>query len=406
VSDEQVNLALLEIQQPDRATGLLPIALGDDLRRNSPAEVIQMDETSQVQRGDGHIVQIMMAQLPRAPYGSLTYTMLTDLNVNGEGAAVLSSNRLAGLIMSYDRNTRVGWVVPYPVISRFLAMADTSPYIGFASAGFSWAPLVDPVKRRYLGVNGNDAGISVQSYTPAPGADTNALKAGDVILAWDGHPIDNLGFYNDPIFGRMDLSWLIKGHHKPGDSIDIKIIRNRAEQTVTLPLHRKTDSENLVPDDTTGQPVEYLLHGGFLIRELSGRYLQSRGADWRRTADTRLVNIYITRRMAPASPGQRIVILSNVLPDPINDGFQNLRDQIITHVNGQAVSSMKDVFRIHDADGGVQRITLKSSGVDVVIDANTVEEANKRLLSTYGIPRLRYVRPESGDGTRPLEGRP
>jgi S1-C subfamily serine protease len=393
VSDEQVNLALLEIRQPERAAGLVPMALADDVGRGDPTEILQMDETSQLQRGDGHILQIMMAPLPRAPYSSLTFTMLTDLNVNGEGAPILAEKRLAGLVMSYDRSSRIGWMIPHPVLTNFLAMAMKPPYAGFASAGFTWMALVDPVKRRHLGVKDNDKGIIILSYLPEAGTN-QALLPDDVVIEWDGQPVDNMGFYTDPVLGRLDMSWLIKGHRKPGDTINVKIIRNRVEQTVTLVLKNRRDSWNLVPDDITGEPVEYLVHGGFLIRELSGRYLQAYGTDWRRTADPRLVNLYLTRRMAPDFPGQRVVILSAVLPDPINVGYQFVHDQVITHVNGKAVASMKDVFRVFDADGGIQRMSIQSSGVDIVIDADTVRDANLRMVTTYGIPSLRYSRPQ------------
>jgi hypothetical protein len=130
-----------------------------------------------------------------------------------------------------------------------------------------------------------------------------------------------------------------------------------------------------------------------VLRELTGRYLHAYGTDWQRRVDSRLVNLYLTRSNDAERAGDRIVLLTGVLPDPINIGYQGFRDAVITHVNGDAIRNMGDVFRIVDRDGSVRRLRLQSIGVDLILDPALLSEANRRLSMIYRVPRLRYERP-------------
>ena len=391
ISDYQANLALLSILDPEKAPKLVPLRLTDHLTRDAEVEIVQFDETTQIQRGKAKVVQIAVKQLPDAPDLSLTFSLLTDLNISGEGAAVVHDGNLAGLIMNYDRNTRVGTMAPYCVLKHFIDDAAESPYRGFASAGFVWSPLVDPTKRAYLNVNTPERGILVLSRLPGTGA-SETLQQNDVIMEWDGHAVDNLGFYEDPEFGRLALPYLISGRRKPDNVVSARIIRDRSEMKVNVRLGHHSDNDCLIPDNITGAQAEYLVEGGFIIRELTGRYLQAHGGEWQRAVDPRLVHLYLTQKHCPETLRDRIVILCAVLPDPINIGYNSFRNEIITKVNGESIRNMADVFRIVDRDGSVERVTLKSGGVDLVLDQDELATANSRLARLYRIPRLRYQR--------------
>ena len=389
IADPEVNLALLAVEDSDRMKGLVPLQVADNLDRKAKVEILQFDEISQVQRGDARVLQIAMADLPKAPYQSLTFDLLTDLNVNGEGAPAIKDGLLAGLIMNHDPVARVAAMIPCPVIRHFMRDADKAPYIGFASAGFFWTPLVDPSKRSWLKVEDSGVGILLLACVPGTGA-AASLRPNDVILEWDGHRVDNLGYYEDPEFGRLAMSYLIKGRRVPGDTVPVKIVRERTEAVVRVELARLEDRDSLVPENVLGAPTEYIVEGGFVITELTGRYLRAHGADWERTVDARVVHTYLASRRSATAPGEHVVILAGVLPDPINIGYQqSFRNEIITAVNGQSVSNMTDVFRIADKDGALRRFRFKSLGVDIVLDQTELAAANTRLARQYRVPALR-----------------
>lgn len=400
LADEQVNLALLSVDEQDAAPlELRPAVLATNVARGDRLTVVQFDETRAIQSGEGQLLQIAMSTLPSAPYASLGFEVLTDQNVNGEGAPVFAAGRLAGMMMSYNPARRVGAMVPHGTVGRFLDDAAAPPYEGFASAGFLWRPLIDPATRAWLGVEQETGGILVLSCIPGAGA-SDALRPNDVILTWDGAAVDNLGFYGDADFGRLLFPYLIKGRRRPGETVEVSLVRGGKRLAVPVPLRKITDEPMLIPDNTTGRRDEYLVEGGLILRELTGQYLEAHGGDWQTRMDSRLVHLYLTKKLFPDQPGDRVVVLSGVLPHPINVGYQAFRDRIVTHANGKPVQAMRDVFRIRREDGRISRLTLEFNAVDIVLDGPRIDDANRDLAALYRIPALAWERNATEGETR------
>ncbi len=391
VSDPDTDLAVLRIERPGEMAPLEPLELATSVPPNAELQIIQFDETDKVEMGTGRIINIAVAQLPDAEANALTFKVSTTLDVNGQGCVALYHGQIAGLLIAFDSGARIATLLPYPVLARFLDDVAHPPYRGTAIAGFAWQSLADPAKREYLGVEGQTQGIVVSSVFAGTDA-AGKLQSEDVILEWDGFAVDSLGFYKDPDFGRLTLPYLIGGRRKPGETVSMKVIRNHENMDVEIKLARRTDDQSLVPANTTGQQVEYLVAGGFIIRELGFDYLGAFGDQWEVNAEARLVHEYMTRRFSPKKPGDRIVIVTQVLPDPINVGYQHLRDVIVTHVNNMPVRNISDVFAAVDRDGKLTRLRMKSIDLDIVIDGTAVDEAGRNLAKAYAIPRLRFQR--------------
>jgi hypothetical protein len=387
ISDPELNLALLEA---DGATdGLFePLPVCAALPQDAVLGLVQFDDTRTPQRGDGRIVQVDMAPLPKAPLPSLTFRVLSGLNVQGEGAPALYDGALAGIVMAFDKESRIAAMIPYPVLARFLADAREQPYRGAPRAGFLWKPLVDPVRRRALGVTA-EGGIRVLACLPGTGA-ADTLRPDDVVLAWDGYPLDTLGYYADPDFGRLPFPYLIKGRRAAGERGAARIVRGGSVTNVSVDLSVYRDDAAYIPENITGAEEPFVVEGGLVLRELTGHALKARGSDWPRRADARLAHLYLTRRHAPPEPGARVVILGAVLPDPINIGYQEgrFRDRVVEAVNGEAIRNLADVKRIRDRDGVLTRVRLHAMGVDLVLDADALPEANARIAEAYRIPAL------------------
>ena len=391
ISDIQSGMALLKIQDSVQEGWLHPVKLIDKLPQKAKVKIYQLDETAQIQKGDADVLSISVSPLPLSPHNTLTFKLLSNMNINADGAMVTYKGKLAGIVSHYNSSSRTATMLPYTVIDHFLADAAHKPYKGFASAGFFWTTLVDPAKRSYLGVHEQNKGILVLSVPPSTG-NAEGLKPNDVILKWDGYSIDNMGYYDDEKFGRLAFPYLIRGKRAPGDVVPVTIIRDRASMTVKVTLHHRTDSDALIPDNITGQQPEYLIEGGLFIRELTGKYLMAHGSRWRRAAGSNIAQIYMTRKHMPSRKGERVVVLAGVLSDPVNIGYQNFRNHIITHLNDTPVWNMDDVFRIRERDKLITRIRLQFVGVELILDAKLLPEANERLATLYRVPSLSFRR--------------
>jgi S1-C subfamily serine protease len=387
-ADPQIGLALLQLESPE-GPGVPPLEPVPPSGGGPAVEIVQITPNGDRQQGGGRVVQWKVDDLPDSPYSALLATILTDLNIDGTGAPVFSDGRFAGLVLSYNAGTRTAQMLPAQAVHAFIADVGAPPYRGFAFAGFSWQPLIDAAKRRYFGIpGGTDGGIQVLGVLPATAAGS-PLEANDIILAWDGFPIDSQGYYMDPDFGRLRFTHLIKGRHKPGDTVPVSLIRRRETVTIQVTLGRFDDELLLIPENPAGLPEAFLVDGGFVIRELTGRMLKAVGNQWTVRTDPRLAHLYLTRQTQPEVPGDRVVFLAAVLPDPINIGYQHLREEIIETVNGVPVRHLGDVLAAADRDGGIRRLGLRGTGVEIAIAPEELAEANKRIATQYRIPFMR-----------------
>lgn len=390
LSDYQVNLALLDISKNEAFEDMRPVKIASAMADDSPLTIVQFDQTGQIQTGVGHIAEISMSQLPKAESTALIGQVLTDLSIHGSaGVPVFAKDELSGLVIRYDRSAKTCHVLPYPILDKFIQASKVSPYPGIASAGLLWTPLIDPFKRAFLGLSKDQTGILVRRMLPAS---DQTLLPEDVVIEWDGFPLDSQGYYLDPDFGRILFSYLIKGRRGPGDIVPVTVIRNKQPAFLKLELKCLQDKNATIPYNVIGEPAEYLIEGGLVIRELTVDYLKALGSKWQVSAEPRLVYLYLKRYQITESPDDRIVILSRVFPDQINIGYQHLRDQVITAINGETVRNLSDVFRIVQRDGNIHRVSLKSMGIDVVLDPEHISDANARIARNYHIPLLRYQR--------------
>ncbi|MBI3985984.1 MAG: trypsin-like peptidase domain-containing protein [Lentisphaerae bacterium] len=387
-ADDRLNLALLRVDD-DIADELVPVSIAPSIDRKAPLQIVQFDGTDQPQTGSGTISEISVRALPLAPSQALQIQVLTltSLAISGSGVPVFSGAELTGLVVAFDPANRLCSVLPAVTIRKFLEAALASPYPGTAQAGFSWTPLIDPFKRAFLGLTNEPRGVLVLRVMSRLDP---TLKKDDVILDWDGFALDAQGYYEDPEFGRLLFPYLIYGRRRPGETVPVKVIRDRVPVTLQVPLTASRDDDSPVPYRIAEHPSEYIVEGGLVLRELTQNYLKAHGREWAAAADPRLVRLFVQRHQLDKPDDFRFVILSRVFPDAVNIGYEDLQDEIVTAVNGEPVKNLNSVFAILRRDGALRRVSLQSMGLDLVFDPAQLRDANARIAKTYRIPRLRF----------------
>jgi|GEM_PF-551831 len=394
VTDEQVGAALLKISDENAASQFKSVTIADKVQRNDLVTIVKMDESGQFQSDEGQVIEVIST-----PHG-LVFKVLTDLSLEKNGTPIFLGNTrgearvLAGITINYDKSTQTCLALSGTTLKKFVSDAMAPPYGGIAWAGLAWEPLLDPAKRKYLGIGEQKGGILVVRTVPGSGA-AAVLQDEDVIVEIDGFKLDEMGYYTDPDFGRLIFSYLINGRRTPGENAALTIFRNRQKTIVQMPLKRHSDIGQIVPENAAGAQAEYLADGGVILRELTGDYLRSAGNEWVTQMNPRLVHYYFNPWQFSGKEGEHVVILSMILPDQINIGYQEYRDEVVTAVNGRPVRRLADVFKAVDQDGSLKRISLMGSGVDLVLDEKEMPAANKRIAANYRIPNLRHQRAQT-----------
>ena len=97
----------------------------------------------------------------------------------------------------------------------------------------------------------------------------------------------------------------------------------------------------LVPVHQYDRLPSYYVYAGLVFSPLTQPHLQEFGDDWFNTAPRRLVDRALNDH--PTSPGQEVVILSQVLADEVNAGYQGMHDLEVRAVNGREVKSLREL---------------------------------------------------------------
>lgn len=384
LADHEGPLALLEVDDPSFWEGLAPLPLAEQIPVSGEVTVCRWLRAAQLESSRGVVAQVRASRHGSSRVSLLTLDLSSNIDGGGDSEVVMAGGKVVGLATS--RAGDVLTAIASPVLRQFLADAQQPPYRGFARVGVAWQELTNPALREYLGLQPEEGGVRITRVL-AHGAAAGVLEVGDVILEVGGAPVETNGQFNHPLYGRLDLPLLFTDGRRPGDAVDLRILRGGERRTVSLALQRMLPEQDRVPPYVVDHGPEYAVYGGLVFQHLTGPYLAT-WPDWTRRAPPRLLIAYDRDGAEPTPERPRFVVLTSVLPDAVNLGYQDLHDLIVTAVNGSPVGSLDDLRRAFARPrGGFQVVELlPGQGPGrIVLDAAEVAAASERIRTAYGI---------------------
>ena len=376
--DFHANLAIVTCKDENFWKGLKPIRIAESTPRSGDAYLSRwragVMETRSLDISRMHVKR-----------GKLTNIDLLFLEVNsdvpGTGWAepIVQNDKLIGITSSKEERTAT--VIPSSFIKQCLDQRKNWKGLGYFA--FVWEPTENPATLEYLKLPGDPRGVVI---IETPTNEVTALKLHDVITEIDGFAIDSKGDFRDPQNGVLNLECLSTRKHWAGDEVKIKVWREDKFLDLKYRLPKVDYNTEVVPDFVFDKEPEYLLLGGLLFQPLTGPYLQSWGAgDWQRRAPFRLT--YLAKKKAtPDMPSA--VVLSQILPDKFNLGYQDARYLVVDSINGQKIRTIRDVAeaRKHPKDGFHEVLFEKGDSLTrIILDANEADAATRRTMERYGI---------------------
>jgi len=380
-------LAILEVDEEAFWDGVEPIPLADALPREGQVTIHRWQGSGLLDSFPGAIRQVQIARHGLSRTHLLTLEIGSTAEGLGASEVVMAGSRVVGLVTGHAGDS---WVaLASPVVAQFLADTEEGGWKGFPRAGIAWQDLPNPAARRSLGLLPDEGGVRLVRVLPH-GPAAGILRAGDVLLEVGGVPIDATGHYEHSVYGRMLAGLLFTEGRRPGDVVDVRVLRDRERLTLPLPLVEVPADAEKVPPYLYGRGPDYVVVGGLVFQELSVPYLGTWG-DWKRRAPPRLLIAADLEIADPTSDRSRIVLLTSVLPDAANLGYEGLRDLIVDEVNGVPIGSMDELRAAFAAPPGAFHVVEFLPGQAaqrVVLDAAQAAASAERIRAAYGVDRL------------------
>lgn len=309
----------------------------------------------------------------------LAIQISAQINPGNSGGPVMQNGKVVGVAFqgySGDVAQGVAYMIPTPVIQRFLADIKDGHYDRYVDLAINTMKLQNPAERRYLGLQDDGRGVLVTSVIKA-GPSANVLKEGDVLLSIDEHAIASDSSVE--IDGeRVEMPEVVERKFK-GDKVKLDILREKKPMNVTLTL------DTAWPYLTQGHHYDvkprYVVYGGLIFQPLSLDLVEAY-----QVSDVRVrhfFDYFVLEQIYLQHPD--VIVLTNVLPDPINSYLLPYRMNVVDEINGQKIKTLNDLATAFADTPDRFVIKLIGNGPPLVLDRKEVEGARERIRARYNV---------------------
>jgi hypothetical protein len=267
-------------------------------------------------------------------------------------------------------------MIPTPVINRFLKDIGDGHYDKYVDLGLTYSKLQNPAQRRFLGLKEDDRGVLVNTVVAA-GPSADILRPGDVLLAIDDHPIasdSNVEFEGE----RAEFQEVVERKFR-GDSVKFDVWRDKQPMTVTIKLY--TPWPYLIQGHSYDVRPRYVLYGGLLFQPLNLDLIEAY-----RPTDLRLRHFFeyfVPEQIYLQHPD--VIVLTNILPDPINTYLAPYRGGIVDEINGKKIRTLDELANAFSETSERFVIRMIGDGPPLVLDRNKVDTARDRIKVRYNV---------------------
>ena len=375
------DLAMLTVDDPKFFEGMTPLSLGGIPAIESTVSVygypIGGDRLS-VTRG-------IVSRVDFQPYSHsgvdshLTIQIDAAINPGNSGGPVLQDGKVVGVAFqgySGDVAQNVGYMIPVPVIERFLKDVEDGSYDRYMDLTLSYHPLHNRAMRKALGLKDDDRGVFVGRVWGG-GASDNHLQAGDVLLSIDGLPIASDGTV--PMDGdTVEMAEVVERKFR-GDVVKFEVLRGGKDIQVEVPLNKPWPFS--MQAYAYDEKPRYVIFGGLVFQPMDANFM-----DAYNPGDLRVryaFDHFISQELY--KDREEVVVLSTILGDPVNAYAGEFLYGIVDKVNGTPIRRLDDLAAAFAQEQDFYVIDILGRGKPLILERKTIEEARSRIVSRYGI---------------------
>jgi S1-C subfamily serine protease len=384
----ECDLALLTVEDESFFNDLKPLDIVPDLPQlQDPVFVLGYPEGGDtVSFTQGVVSRIEIISYVHSYNNFLALQIDAAINPGNSGGPVFSGEKLAGVVMQIIPGSQsIGYAVPSPIILRFLKdVEDNGKFDGFGWLNVQTESMENPALRASKQMKPGQSGVLVTKVSPAV-TNVMPIRAGDVLLAFDGVDIANNGTV--ALRKGERVGWGFAMSRKLlGESCKVQVLRDGRLMELNSRLLPQFLAISRMFYDV--KPSFYI-HGGFVFSPLTANILGIWGAN-----SPQSLTVEATERDMRTTDEQAVILI-NVLADDCNAGYGDLKALLLKKVNGQAVINMKDLITRIEANKE-KFLTLEfERGIVAVLDTEQAKGAAD-LLPVGNQLWTRFI---------PLEGR-
>lgn len=290
--DPQVDLALLKIDAGDN----LPAAvLGDSSKTQIGEWVLAIGNPFGLGWTVTNGIISAKGRAIGGPYEDFIQTNAAINPGNSGGPLINMKGQVIGINTAIIKGAQgIGFAIPVNVIKQVLPQLET----GKITRGWLGIEIqkVTPALKKAFNLETSN-GALVSSVIPGGPAAAAGLKSGDVIIEFNGKPINEMS----------QLPWLV-GNTKPGSSVPMEIIRNGRKETLNITVGNWKSPRNKFNQKTEKVSAKSL---GITVVPITPQNIREYGIGSVRRG-------VIVSNVAPGGIGQRMGIMPGDVIQSVN----------------------------------------------------------------------------------------
>lgn len=375
------DLALLGVENPDFFNGTAPLEFGGIPQIESVVSAYGYPVGGtrlSVTRG-------IVSRIDFQPYSHsgmdshLAIQIDAAINPGNSGGPVMQNSKVVGVAFqgySGDVAQNVGYMIPTPVIHRFLKDVEDGRYDHYVDLALTYRNLFNPAARSALGLEDENTGVQICSVYSS-GASDGIVKPGDVILKIDGHTVSSDGTI--PLEDEaVPLEEVVERKFK-GDKVHLDILRNGKPMTLTVPLREPWPFK--LHSNLYDEKPRFFVAGGLVFQPVDQNFMEAHDPSDQRL--NYLFDFFIADGLHATRP--EIVVLSNILPDPVNAYADEFRYSVVDEVNGRRIKRIEDIAAAFEEKADYFVIKFAGGGRPIVLERKAIEEARSRISERYAL---------------------
>ncbi len=375
------DLAILKVQDPSFFKGTKPLPLGGIPELESKVTVFGYPI-------GGDRMSVTQGIVSRVDFRTYTHSVVDShlsiqidaaINPGNSGGPVMQDGKVVGVAFqgfSGDVAQNVGYMIPTPVIRHFLEDVKDGHYDRYMDLSIGISNTLNPAMRKALGLPDDDRGVMASSVQSA-GVSAGQIFVGDVLLRIDGLDIASDGMVD--LEGERVLMSEVAERKFLGDSVKFSLLRDKKPLEVTVKFDRAWPF-TMLANAYDRQPA-FVLFGGLLFQPLSRNLL----ATYQFTSDriNYHYDFFVAKELYKDRP--EIVVLSAILPDPLNTYLGEFQQGIVDEINDQKIRSLKDVAEAFAKQPDFYVIKFVGYGRPLVLERKAVDAARERINKRYNV---------------------
>ena len=379
------DLALLKVAQDDAEfwEGLNPAPIGQIPKLRSVVLAAGFPVGGeQISITEGVVSRIEGQSYSHSYRELLAITVDATINAGNSGGPVFNvSGELIGVAFQvYHMATGNGHVIPPAILRHFLdgvAKAGPKGYHGFPMFGLELQELTNGNLRKHFGLDKSVHGVLVTKVVHGSSCD-GYIKEHDVLTHISGQAVANNETVTYEGCGRVRAP-IVFQMNQCGEKVPLTIIRKG--QKMVIDVVAKPE-ETLIARSAHDQWPTYFIYCGLVFQRLSMKFIDTQTPGFPHYE--RLVN----NSKLMSKDWTQVCILSKVLADEVNVGYEMLRLEQIKKINGENVPDFPALMEMIEKTTTPYMSLTTCCGETIILPSPKNPEAiaaNKRIMENYHI---------------------